>query len=517
MSETAEPSAPGTAHGPWLLAATFVVAVAGLVYELIAGAVASYLLGDSITQFSLVIGVFMSAMGLGAWASRHVDDLEHGFATSQIMLGLIGGFSAPLLFLSYGWLDALGPVLFGTVIAIGALSGLEIPLITRILQREGALRTTLSNVLTADYAGALAAAVLFPLLIVPQMGLMAASLFFGVLNLAVAALSLWLFRDRIGWVLRLLWAASLAACLAGFALSERLVSLADAAIYEDEVILSEETPYQRIAITRSGERTRLFLDGAIQFDTLDEHRYHESLVHPAMGLAARRARVLILGGGDGMALREVLRWDDVEEVVLVDLDPRMTELFARRGDLAALNGQSLTDPRARVVNADAWRFLEEEGEPFDVAILDLPDPADFTVSKLYAREFYALLIARMAGHGVVVTQAGSPLFARRAFWSIERTLAGTATPGTPGTRLRTLPYHAHVPSFGAWGFVIAAPGALRDIPLPPPEGLKFYAPALWPGMGVFPADMGSVEVEENSIVTHPLVAYYEAGWARWFR
>ena len=505
------------AEGPWLLAATFVVAVAGLVYELIAGAVASYLLGDSITQFSLVIGVFMSAMGLGAWLSRYVDALEPGFAASQILLGLIGGFSAPMLFLAYGWLDSLGPVLFGVVIAIGVLSGLEIPLITRILEREGALRTTLSSVLTADYAGALAAAILFPLVIVPQLGLMAASLFFGILNLAVAALSLWLFRDRIGWGLRLLWLGALAACIAGFAWSERLVSLADAALFEDEVILAESTPYQRIVLTRTAGRTRLFLNGAIQFDSLDEHRYHESLVHPAMGSAPRRARVLVLGGGDGMALREVLRWPDVEEAVLVDLDPRMTALFRDRADTAALNGASLSDPRARVVNADAWRFVQESDGLFDVVILDLPDPASFAVSKLYAREFYALLARRLARHGVLVTQAGSPLFARRAFWSIERTLAGAPNPYAPGETLSTVPYHAYVPSFGDWGFVLVSLGARRAEPLPPPPGLRFYTPALWPAMQVFPADTGPLEVEENSVITHPLVAYYEAGWARWFQ
>ncbi|MCV6593422.1 MAG: spermidine synthase, partial [Silicimonas sp.] len=170
----------------WLLAATFAVAVAGLIYELIAGAVSSYLLGDSVTQFSLVIGIFMTSMGLGAWASRFVTRAERGFTLSQILLGLVGGFSAPMLFLAYGYLDGLQGVLFAIVIAIGALSGLEIPLITRILTERRAMEHTLSNVLTADYAGALVAAVAFPLLIVPQLGLMAASLVFGLLNLMVA-------------------------------------------------------------------------------------------------------------------------------------------------------------------------------------------------------------------------------------------------------------------------------------------------------------------------------------------
>ncbi|MEM9781242.1 MAG: polyamine aminopropyltransferase [Pseudomonadota bacterium] len=516
MTAVGEPQARPAVEGAWLLAATFVVAVAGLVYELIAGAVASYLLGDSITQFSLVIGVFMSAMGLGAWASRFVDELERGFVAAQVLLGLIGGFSAPAMFLAYGWLDALGPALFGSVIAIGVLSGLEIPLITRILQRHGALRTTLSSVLTADYAGALAAAILFPALIVPQLGLMAASLFFGLLNLGVAALSIWLFRDRLGWALPALWAGALTACLAGFVASDRLVAAADAARFEDEVILSEATPYQRIVVTRTGDRTRLFLDGAIQFDSFDEHRYHESLVHPAMGLASRRARVLVLGGGDGMALREVLRWPEVEVAVLVDLDPRMTALFRDRADLSRLNGRSLSDPRVTVVNRDAWRFVDAGEGLFDIAILDLPDPSTFAVSKLYSREFYNRLAGRMAANGMIVTQAGSPLFARRAFWSVERTLGAVENPYRPGATLPTLPYHAYVPSFGDWGFVLAPLGALRGAPAAPPDPLGFWHPDLWSALQRFPADTGPVAVETNSILSHALVDYYEAGWARWF-
>ena len=337
------------------------------------------------------------------------------------------------------------------MIAIGALSGLEIPLITRILRREGALKTTLANVLTADYAGALAAAVLFPVLIVPQLGLMAASLFFGILNLGVAALSLWLFRERTGWGLRVLWVSGLVACIAGFAASDRIVSLADSALYEDEVVLNEITPYQRITLTRFRDRTRLFLNGSIQFDSRDEHRYHETLVHPAMSLAPTRANVLILGGGDGMALREVFRWPGVEKAVLVDLDPRMTALFRDNADLAALNGASLSDTRVEIRNEDAWEFIRANEQTFDVVIIDLPDPSNFAVSKLYSREFYSDLVQHMAAHGVLVTQSGSPLFARKAFWSIEATIASARNPVLLEDTVGTVPYRAYVPSFGEWG------------------------------------------------------------------
>lgn len=498
----------------WLLAATFAVAVAGLVYELIAGAVSSYLLGDSVTQFSLVIGVFMTSMGIGAWASRYVDAAEQGFTLSQILLGIVGGFSAPMLFLSYGYLDGLQMILFAIVMVIGALSGLEIPLITRILQERNAMEHTLSSVLTADYAGALVAAVAFPFLVVPQLGLMSASLVFGLLNLVVAGISVWMFRDRIGWALRGAWVFGLVACSAGLVWSDRLVSLTDAAFFDDDVIFAEETPYQRMVVTRWQGRYRLFLNGAIQFDSLDEHRYHEALIHPAMSRLARRADVLILGGGDGMAVREVLRWPGVERVTLVDLDPRVVELFRDNHELAALNGGALKDPRVQVVHEDAWTFVRADQSIYDLIVLDLPDPRDFAVSKLYSREFYAPLVNRISPRGAIVSQAGSPLFARRAFWSVVETFESTGNPIAPDGALSVVPYHAYVPSFGDWGFVMASTRPLPD-PGPLPPGLKFFAPEVWPVMTVFDGDTGRVAAEPNSIITHPLVRYYENGWAVW--
>ena len=498
----------------WLLAATFAVAVAGLIYELIAGAVSSYLLGDSVTQFSLVIGVFMTSMGIGAWASRYVAEAEKGFTLSQVLLGLIGGFSASLLFLAYGYLDGLHAILFAVVITIGALSGLEIPLITRILQERNAMNHTLSSVLTADYAGALVAAVMFPLFVVPQLGLMAASLTFGLLNLVVAGISVWLFRDRIGWALRGAWAFGLVACTAGLFLTDRIVSLTDAAFFDDEVVFAEETPYQRIVVTHWKGRYRLFLNGSIQFDSLDEHRYHEALVHPAMSRISRRKDILILGGGDGMALREVLRWPEVERVTLVDLDPRVTELFRQNRELSVLNDEALSDPRATVRNEDAWNFVREDTAVYDLIILDLPDPRDFAVSKLYSREFYRPLAERVAANGAIVTQAGSPLFARQAFWSVVQTLEDTGNPYAPGEVLTVEPYHTYVPSFGDWGFALASAkplGAADDLP----DGLDYYEHGIWPTMTEFPKDTARIEAETNSIITHALVRYYENGWARW--
>ena len=507
----------------WLLAATFVVAVAGLIYELIAATIASYLLGDSIRQFSFVIGVFLSAMGLGAWASRFVGDALQGFVRAQIALGAIGGALAPVLFFSYAIYGAVGLPLYGGLIAIGVLSGMEIPLISRVLKEVGAAEFRFENVLTADYIGALAASLAFPLLIVPNLPLMSASLAFGILNLLVAGFSLWLFADRLGRGLWLPWAAIVAVMGAGLVMSERLVSAVDARLFQDEVILSETTPYQAITITRFDERYRLFLDHSIQFDSLDEHRYHEALVHPAMGLVPGARAVLVLGGGDGMAVREVLRHGGVERVVLVDLDPRVTELFATNPDLVALNGGALNDPRVEIVNADAWVWAAEAGrhggEVFDVIIADLPDPKSIALSKLYSVEFYAMLVERLSGTGLMVTQAGSPTFARDAFWITQATLAETRNPLAPGAGLGTLAYHVYLPSFGDWGFVIAGPalpGPGRAPDLPP--GLRFLTQGVWTAAQAFGADQDRpAEVEVNSIQGHVLAAAYQRGWDYWFR
>lgn len=498
----------------WLLIATFLVAISGLIYELIAATTSSYLIGDSVRQFSLVIGVFLSAMGLGAWLSRYVTEAVSGFVLAQILLGLVGGFMAPMLFFGYASLDSVSLLLFGLLIITGVLSGMEIPLITRVLEEIGAEKFRFENVLTVDYAGALVASLAFPLLIIPHLGLMSASLSFGALNLLVAGASLWLFRDQIPRALALFWALSLALVLGGLMFSERMVSVTEARLFEDDVIYSEATPYQQISVTRFKDRTRLFLDYSIQFDSLDEYRYHEMLVQPAMGLAPRVKNVLILGGGDGMAAREVLKHDDVERVTLVDLDPRVTTLFRDHEDLAQLNGFSLRDPRVEIRNEDAWQFIEHDQSIYDVVILDLPDPKNIALSKLYSQQFYALLSQRLSVASIVVTQAGAPFFARQAFWSVVETWDSLTSLSGP---LNVLPYHAWVPSFGEWGFVMASPLRLSGRVPNLPEGLRFVSHSSYKSAQVFPPDMARIEAAPNEIMSHPLVGYYLDGWAEWFQ
>lgn len=510
------------ARAAWLLTATFLVAVAGLIYELIAATLSSYLLGDSVRQFSLVIGIFLSAMGFGAWMSRFVGAAFAGFVWAQILMGVIGGFMAPALFFIYAWTGHVETPLYATLIAIGVLSGMEIPLIARVLEQIGALRFRFENVLSVDYLGALIASLAFPLLVIPHLGLMSASLAFGALNLLVAGLSLVVFWHLATRAQVIVLSVAFAATLGALWHAEKLVSVSEALLFEDEVILSETTPYQQITITRFRDRVRLFLDHSIQFDSLDEHRYHESLVHPAMALAPRRTNILILGGGDGMALREVLRYGDVHDVTLVDLDPRVTEVFRKYPDLSKLNSGALSDPRVTIVHQDAWKFVEADRKRYDVVIIDLPDPKSIALSRLYTRQFYGLLAQRLSAQALIATQAGSPFFARQAFWCVVETIQSSRNPHHPSEEgLSTIAYHSYVPSFGEWGFVLASPMPLAPRPLRLPgafsNDLRYFTPDVWQAAQVFGRDIAPVEVEPNTLQSHVLTTYYLDGWNLWFR
>ena len=499
----------------------FVIAVSGLIYELLAGALSSYLLGDSVYQFSLVIGLFMTAMGLGAYLSRFIEkNLERAFVITQIALGVSGGLSALLLFYVFTYLDNYSAFLFLICIIIGTLMGLEIPLITRILQHHRLLQFNISNVLTFDYIGALVAALLFPLVLVPQLGLMSTALVFGLLNLVVAGMAYYLFRQQIEQgigrvaVSMMVSAIVLSGCLW---YSNSLIQLFETRLYQDEIIFAETTPYQRIVVTRHGERFQLFINGGLQFDSIDEYRYHEALVHPVMGLTRRHESILIIGGGDGMAVREVLKYADAKQITLVDLDPVMTGLFRDNPLLNELNTHALQDERVSIINQDAWKYLENTQTLYDVIIIDLPDPHNPSLSKLYSRAFYAMLVKRLSLSGLLVTQATSPLYAREAFWCIHNTLAATPSPYRYDETLYTIPYHSYVPSFGEWGFVVAGSHQpdWNNIQLPQ-DVLQFLTPQLLPTLTAFPPDMQALPSEINTLQAHPLLQYYEQGWSRWF-
>jgi spermidine synthase len=500
-----------------LLASVFVVAACGLVYELAAGALASYLLGDSVLQFSTVIGAYLFAMGLGSWLSRHVErQLVAVFLRVELLVGVIGGLMPAALFAAHASLPAgatapFRVLLYALVGLVGVLVGLEIPLVMRILKRHFseryALRELVSQVLTFDYLGALVVALAFPLLFVPHLGLVRTGIFFGLMNAAVAVWALWLFRAELRRFGAHAAACALvvAALVGSLAAADTMTTWAEDRFYGENVILRETSDYQRVVVTSGPAGVRLFLNGNLQFHSRDEYRYHEALVHPAMAAHGAPRRVLVLGGGDGLAAREILKYPSVRELTLVDLDPRITRLFAHEPLLAQLNAGALNDPRVKVVNADAFGWLEQHADSFDVIVVDFPDPTNFALGKLYTTSFYALVDQHLAGGGYAVVQTSSPLIARKSFWTVAATLEAAG--------LTTTPYHAHVPSFGEWGFIVAGRRPWR-MPSALPAGLRFVTLEGLPALLDFPPDMARVEAEPNRLSNQTLVHTFEAEWGQ---
>lgn len=502
---------------PLLFLNVLVIATCGLIYELLAGTLASYVLGDSVAQFSIIIGIYLFAMGVGSWLSGFIEkDLAGKFVDIEIAVAILGGFSAPLLFLTFAKLAYFNLVLYGVVFGIGMLVGLEIPLLMRILKDQLDFKELVSRVLAFDYIGALVASLLFPIFLVPRLGLNRTSLLFGMLNAGVGLWGTWLLeplmRRNVNF-LRVKAIVVLVLLLIAFIKADSLTSMAEDALFTDNIIYTQSSSYQRIVVTKGKTGYSLFLNGNLQFNSFDEHRYHEALVHPAMmAYGGTPKRVLVLGGGDGLALREVLKYPSVESVHLVDLDPAMTELSKKLPALAEMNKHAFDDPRVAVTNADAFVWAgNTPTEPFDIAIIDFPDPNNFALGKLYTTRFYRTLKAKLKPDSAVVIQCTSPLMARESYWCIIKTLEASG--------FTVKPYQTTVPSFGVWGYALAKLQPF-DAPLKVPENieLKFLNNEAMPLLFSFTADTARVDdVEINRLDNQALVRYYEAEWRRFER
>lgn len=499
-----------------LLAATFVIAVCGLIYELLAGTLSSYLMGNSVYQFSLVIGLFMSAMGLGAWASRFIEkELPQNFVRLQLLVGLLGGLISPILFFAFAVINNYTPLLVLLTLLLGAMLGLEIPLIIRILKDHFSLKTNLSNVFTADYIGALIAALLFPLVLIPQLGILQTGFVFGLLNIAVGILALHVLREKISneknlWLLAIVISTTL---IAGLILSSPFTNRMEKRLYQDQIIFSKDTQYQRLVLTKRHERLRFYINGALQFDSFDEYRYHESLVHPALAIIPQAENVLILGGGDGLAVKQLLKYPSIKAITLIDLDPEVTKLFINNSQLKELNNDSLGNNKVTIHNTDAWKFLESDQRLYDAIFIDLPDPNSPSLSRLYTTSFYKLVKQHLSQQGVIVTQATSPFYTQDAFWSIVATLKDSDN----GEYWYTLPYHTYIPSFGEWGFVLATRHKIIPSDLQLTVEGDYLDQSTLEQSFIFPKDMQSTEVDINRISSHKLLEYYDQGWKHWYQ
>ncbi len=491
----------------FLLTAVFVIATCGLVYELVAGALASYLLGDSVLQFSTVIGVYLCAMGVGSYLSKGLEgDLIRWFVRLELLVGLVGGLSGPLLYAAFHYIGAFPVLLYSLVALTGMLVGIEIPLLMRILSDRFTIKDLVSRVFAVDYLGALLASLLFPLLLVPYLGLIRTSLFFGLINTIVAWWILFRVEETRHFrraAIRLAMPISLL-LLSGMFFSEKLTSWVEGSLYQDPIILSRSSPYQRVVITGNKREFKLFLNGNLQFASSDEYRYHEALVHPGMAGLAQARNILVLGGGDGLAVREILKWPSVKNIHLVDLDPVMIDLFRDHSFFSHLNQGALKHPKVTVTHADAFQWVRQAQEQYDFIVIDFPDPSNYSIGKLYTETFYLEVKKRLKPNGALVVQSTSPYVARRSFWCINTTLDAAG--------FHTIPYHCYVPSFGEWGYILASPAYNLKFDFKLPIKTRFLSANVFRQMLVFPPDMAPVKVDVNRLNNQALVHYFEADW-----
>ncbi|MET9856242.1 polyamine aminopropyltransferase [Streptomyces sp. NPDC006450] len=466
-----------------VLATVFVCAACGLVYELELLALGSYLIGDSVTQASVVLSVMVFAMGVGSLLAKALRTRPaFGFALVEACLALLGGLSALALYASFAWLGESRPALVAFSFTIGVLIGAEIPLLMVLIQRirRQDAGGAVADLFAADYVGALVGGLAFPFLLLPVLGQLTGAMLTGTVNvIAGGGLVLWLFRRdlsrRARWLLVAVNVTVLTVLGCATVLADDFERVARRAVYGGEVRVAVQTGVQELVLTGpptgSPRSLDLFLDGRLRVSGYDEYRYHEALVHPAM--TGPHTRVLVLGGGDGLAAREVLRYRDVASVTVVELDPGVVRLARTDPMLSELNGRAYEDPRLGVVTEDAFRWLRAPAARagFDVIVSDLPDPGITPSTKLYSQEFYGLAARALRPGGRLAVHAGPPGTRPRTYWTVEATLraAGLRTaPYSAGGRLsgfaagpdRALGAASASASGGTlpqdWGFVLAA-------------------------------------------------------------
>ena len=483
-------------------------AAAGMGFEIVAGALGGYVLGEGITQFSLAAGLYMAAMGAGAWASRYAHARQRRFVECMLAAALAGGCTPAVVYVAVGAAASPALVLRAALCISGVFVGALLPLAVSLLRRQGAWTHVVSRALSLDYAGALLGALTAGSWLIPKLGPLHASLFFALLLVVCSmacARAFALLRT-----LRMHFALIFVALAVTAGASGRWMRVADETLLGAAVFHTQQTKFQRVVFTRARGGFDMYLDGNLQFASVDEHRYHEALVYPVLAATARPTHVLVLGGGDGLAVRELLKDARVSDILLVDLDPGMTALAREFPPLRALNGASLSNPRVRVLNEDALRWVlraAESGARYDTVVVDFPDPNHYGLGKLYTRAFYESLSGIMAPGGRLVVQATSPLSARQSYWCIAHTLQSA------GWQVR--PYHVAVPTFGEWGYMLAAREPFDAPTLLHTQGLRFLDDTVLPTLFAFGRDMREVDTPVNVLNRQELVHIYEQEWHTW--
>ncbi len=500
-----------------LIAAIFATGFSGIVAEYMLSTLATYFLGDSITQWALIVSTMMFSMGLGSRISKNfTKELTVRFLTLEFILSIVVSFVPLLIYTVSAFTNSLSILIYTCSITIGLLIGMEIPLVTRINDQYDDLRVNISKVLEFDYYGSLLGGIFFVIIGIPFLGLNYTPFALGFINFTVAVGVYIFLKHLIPKSYKTIFNVAIIvvtiSLIGGIIFSDPIIRYGEQQKYKDKIVYAEQSKYQRIVITQWKDEFWLWLNGNQQLCTMDEMMYHEPLVHPAMTLHPHPQDILVLGGGDGCAVRELLKYKSVKDITLVDLDPSMTKLGEEYPLLTDLNKHSLTNDKVRVINEDGFIYLSQNKEFYDVIIVDLPDPRNVEINRLYTEEFYKTAYKHLRPGGIIITQAGSPYFATNAFKCIIKTMAAAG--------FNTIPLHNQVLSLGEWGWSL---GVKTDKNYPLKEKLRkleFNVPTEWInndamqlitsfGKEIFPGQNDSVRV--NRIQDPVLYRYYLKG------
>lgn len=433
--------------------ALFLTGISGIVAEYVLSTLASYFLGNSIVQWTMILSTMLFSMGLGSRFSQNIKSyLIEKLILVEFTLSILTSLAALSVYTISAFTEYTGLYIYLMSISIGVLIGLEIPLVTRINEKYEPLRVNIASVMEKDYFGSLVGGVFFAFIGLPLLGISYTPFVLGVTNFVVA---IWLFYKMNANVVLYRKKALVffgmfvsAILILGFVYTDRIILFGEQNKYKDKIVFETQSKYQKITITKWKKDYWLYINGNEQLSTFDEFLYHEPLVHPIMNLVKEHRDILILGGGDGFAVREILKYNDVENIVMVDLDPAMTDLGMNNEIMTHFNKKSMHSPKLKIYNEDGFNYIEDVNAFFDVIIVDLPDPKSIEINKLYTKEFYQIAKLRLRPNGMIITQAGSPYYATEAFKCIELTMQKAG--------LHTLPLHNQVMTLGEWGWIIGA-------------------------------------------------------------
>ncbi len=505
--------------------ALFATGLSGIVAEYILSTLATYFLGNSVLQWTLILSTMLFTMGLGSRASRYIEKyLLEKFIAIEFILSILVAFCSLISYLTTAYvsfnyaliifplrLDAA--VIYTLATVIGFLIGMEIPLVMRINENYEPLKINVSGVMENDYYGSLIGGVFFAFIGLPFLGLTYTPFILGSINFLVAYLLYLKLKKQLKKPEKLnFWALSTFLFIVfGVINAKKVVNFSEQKRYVDKVIFQKQTPYQKIVLTHWKNDYWLYLNGNTQLSTLDEWLYHEPMTHPAMNLHPNPEYILILGGGDGCLAREILKYPSVKKITLVDLDPYVTDMGKNHPIFVELNENALNNPKVEIINGDAFSFLEKTKHIYNLIFTDFPDPKTVTISRLFSLEFYKLCYKQLDPNGIIIAQSGSPYYASRAFFCIEKTINSA--------RFSTLPLHNQILSLGEWGWVLGSKSIAQNklkkitqnIKLPSIKTQWFNQDALKQVTSFGKPFSDTTGLEINSLHNPILTTYYRKG------